>query len=225
MSTCEFCQEKSCAVAVLSHPELEWLSGKVERMRYEKGENLFRESALNSHIFYLKTGLVKLHMKVSDQRDFILSIAKPPCFLGLPTIFGDRVNQYSATALTACSLCIIDVSTFKHLIFHNGAFAYEIIADISRDDLNTFRRYVQLTHKQTPGRLAGVLLFFSEEVFKSLQFELPLDRNELSELLGLSREIVTRVLMQFRADGLISLDKKQISILDPEMLREVYRAG
>ena len=225
ISTCEFCLEKSCAAAVLSHPELDWLSDKVERVKYEKGEILFRESALNSHIFYLRTGLVKLHMKVSDQRDFILNISNPPCFLGLPTIFGDRVNQYSATALTTCGVCIIDITSFKDLIHKNGAFAYEIIADISRDDLHTFRRYVQLTHKQTPGRLAGVLLFFSDEVFKSLRFELPLARQELAELLGLSREIVTRTLSQFKEDGLIDIDKKQIEILKYAMLSDIYRAG
>ena len=224
-NTCEFWLEKSCAAAVLSDPELELLSGKVERVSYEKGEILFREGALNSHIFYLRSGLVKMHMKVSDQRNFILNIAKSPCFLGLPTIFGDKVNQYSATALTQCGVCIIDILTFKHMIHHNGAFAYEIIADISRDDLHIFRRYVQLTHKQTPGRLAGVLLFFADEVYNSLQFDLPLARNEVAELLGLSREIVTRALSQFHEDGLIGLDRKQVTILDHDMLKEIYRSG
>jgi len=224
-ATCEFCREKSCAVAVLSHPELDRLGGKVERVSYDKGESLFHEGALNSHIFYLRQGLVKMHMKVSEQRDFILNIATAPCFLGLPTIFGDKINQYSATALNPCGVCIIDISTFKDLILRNGAFAYEIIADISREELHNFRRYVQLTHKQTPGRLAGVLLFFADEVFHSLSFELPLARQELSELLGLSREIVTRALTQFRDGGLIDLDKKQVTILNYEMLKNVFRAG
>ena len=225
ISTCNACPEKSCAVAVLSEQELEWMSGRVQRVVYEKGDNLFHEGALNSHIFYLKKGLVKLHMKVTEQKDFILKIATPPSFLGLSTIFGDRVNRYSASALVPSQVCMIDVSTFNHLILHNGAFSYEIIADICKDDLSTYRRYVQLLHKQTPGRLAGVLLFFSNEVYQNATFELPLDRHELAELMGLSREIVTRTLMQFREGGLIEIDKKQISILKPGVLLDIYRAG
>lgn len=225
VSTCEFCQEKSCAVAVLSNSEQAWMSGTVQRVAYEKGETLFREGALNSHIFYMKKGLVKLHMKVTAERDFILKIATPPSFLGLPTIFGDRVNQFSATALEYTQVCMIDISTFNHLILHNGAFAYEIIADICKEELQTFRRHVELQHKQTPGRLAGVLLFFAKEVYRSPSFELPLDRSELAELLGLSREIVTRTLMQFREDGMIDLDKKHITILQSGQLEAIEQAG
>ncbi|MCB9283559.1 MAG: Crp/Fnr family transcriptional regulator [Lewinellaceae bacterium] len=224
-SRCIDCPDKSCAVAVLNEKELEWMSGKVQRVVYEKGENLFHEGTLNGHIFYLKRGLVKLHMKVTEQKDFILKVATAPCFLGLSTIFGDRINRYSATALEPSRVCMIDVATFNHLILHNGPFAYEILADICKDDLSTYRRYVQLIHKQTPGRLAGVLLFFSKKVYKSDHYELPLDRSELAEFMGLSREIVTRTLMQFREDGLIDIDKKHISILKPMVLMDIYRAG
>lgn len=224
-STCEFCQEKSCAVAVLSNAEQSWMSGTVHRVSFEKGETLFREGVLNSHIFYMKKGLAKLHMRVTDEKEFILKIAVPPCFLGLPTIFGDRINQYSVTAIEPTQVCMIDIATFSHLIRTNGAFAFEIIADICKDDLRTFRRHVMLQHKQTPGRLAGVLLFFANEVYHSPHFELPLDRSELAELLGLSREIVTRTLMQFREDGMIDLDKKSITLLHPEQLEAIEEAG
>ncbi|MBK7407054.1 MAG: Crp/Fnr family transcriptional regulator [Saprospirales bacterium] len=160
-----------------------------------------------------------------EHKEFIWKIAIAPCFLGLPTIFGDRVNRYSATALESSQICMIDLATFNHLILHNGAFGHEIIIDISKDDLNTFRRYVQLIHKQTPGRLAGVLLFFANMVYKNTCFELPLARSELAEVLGLSREVVTRTLMQFKEDGMIDLDKKQVTILKPKVLLEIYRAG
>jgi CRP/FNR family transcriptional regulator len=225
VSKCHDCQEKSCAVAVLNDQELEWMSGKVHRILYQKGESLFREGALNGHIFYLKKGLVKLHMKVTDQKDFIFKIAVPPCFLGLSTIYGDRINRYSATALEDAQVCMIDISTFNHLIHHNGEFAYEIISYISKDDLDTYRRHVRLIHKQTPGRLADLLLFFANEVYHAQEYELPLDRSELAEILGLSREIVTRTLMQFKEDGLIDIDKKVVAILDPDMLEEIHRAG
>jgi CRP-like cAMP-binding protein len=224
-SVCEFCKEKSCAVATLSNDEQAWMSGTVQRVKFERGETLFREGVLNSHIFYMKKGLVKLHMKVTEDRDFILKIATPPSFLGLPTIFGDRVNQFSATALETTEVCMIDISTFKHLILNNGNFAYEIIADICREELHTFRRHIELQHKQTPGRLAGVLLFFANDVYFSPSFELPLDRSELAELLGLSREIVTRTLMQFREDGMIEIDKKRITILQADQLKAIEQAG
>jgi CRP-like cAMP-binding protein len=225
VKTCKFCEEKSCAVARLNNTELDLLSENIQHMEFDKGETLFREGALNAHIFYLKQGLVKLHMKVTDERDFILKISLPPCYLGLATIFGDRVNRYSATALEPSRVCIIDINTFNSLIHSNGDFAAEIIADICRDELSNFERYVRLSHKQTPGRLAGSLLFFSDRVYKNLRFELPIDRSELAEMLGLSREIVSRTLTQFHQDGLVDIDKKHVAILDRDMLQEIFEAG
>ncbi|MBK7407053.1 MAG: hypothetical protein IPJ40_02630 [Saprospirales bacterium] len=40
-SDCVTCPDKSCAVAVLSSREQEWMDGKVQRVTFEKGENLF----------------------------------------------------------------------------------------------------------------------------------------------------------------------------------------
>ncbi|MBK8491358.1 MAG: hypothetical protein IPL49_10835 [Saprospirales bacterium] len=54
-SDCVTCPDKSCAVAVLSSREQEWMDGKVQRVTFEKGENLFREGALNGHIFLPET--------------------------------------------------------------------------------------------------------------------------------------------------------------------------
>lgn len=222
---CLDCPQKSCAMAVLKDSEVETLRGNVVEVAFEKGENLFRENALNAHVFYLKKGLVKIHVKVADNWDFIQKIVSAPSYLGLATVFGDRVNQYSATAIEPTSACCIDIEAFKGLIFKNSKFAYEIIADISKDELCSFRRYVNLTHKQSHGRLAGALLFFAEEVYHDNRFELPLTRKELAEMIGASRENVTRNLSQLKSEGILELDRQEVHILRPESLRSIYRSG
>lgn len=223
--SCKFCPDKSCAVTVLSDAELEALSGNVRHVAFDKGELIFREGVLNSHVFYLKKGLIKLHQTVHEDKEAILKICTPHCYLGLSTIFGDRINQYSATAIEDTEICVIDIATFKNLIYQNGRFGYEIIADVCKDQLTSYRRHVDLTRKQTNGRLAGVLLFFANNVYQSPTFELPLTRMELGEFLGISREGVTRGLTQFKEDGLIDVDKNTITLLQPDRLHSVFLNG
>ena len=68
---CKSCDVKSCAVAVLSDPELEVLSGNIAEVSFRKGATLFHEGALNAHVFYLQRGLIKIHKRASDEREHI----------------------------------------------------------------------------------------------------------------------------------------------------------
>ncbi len=222
---CKDCSDKSCAVAVLNEEELELLSSHIAEVSFDKGERLFKQDSLNAHVIYMKKGLAKVHMKTVGQKDYILKIATPPSYLGLPTIFGDCINQYSATALESTTACFIDIATFKHLIYTNGEFAFEIIEDICKDELCNFRRYVNQTHKQTPGRLAGALIYFSERVYKSKTFKLSLTRYEIAEMIGTSRESVTRNLTKLKEGKIIDIQRDFITILKPKVLNDISEFG
>lgn len=222
---CKICQYASCAIAELSASELDLMSENITRTQFLPGEQLFKQDTLSAHIIYIQKGLVKVHKQAPDNKDCILKIATAPAYLGLSTIFGDSINRFSATALEATTACFIDISTFKHLIYTNGRFAYEIIADVSRDELDIFNRFVSRMHKQIPGRLAGALIYFAEKVYQKDAFKLPLTRFELAEFIGASRESVTRHLSMLKDDGIIDLQKNRISILNFESLERIYQAG
>lgn len=222
---CKFCEDQSCAVSKLDEIELAFLSNNIAKVHFEKGEPLFKQDALNSYIVYIRKGAVKVHMHAEGQKEVILKITPAPAFLGLPTIFGDCINQYSATAVEPTDACCINIETFKKLIHQNGAFAYELIADISKDELCNFRHYVDQAHKQVPGRLAGALIYFAERIYHSIEFELPLTRNELAELIGTSRESATRNLHQLKDSGIIALERNRIQILKLASLKAIHQAG
>lgn len=222
---CKNCPVKSCAASALSDHELALMSSNVSEAEFSRGEALFKENILNSHVTYIQSGLVKIHMNATGGKEYIVKLVKAPAYLGLSTIFGDRVNNYSATALVPTTACYIDIDTFKSLIHGNGKFAFEIIADISRSDLLDYKRFAIQSHKQTPGRIAGVILYFAEKVYQDDSFELPLSRNEIAELIGISRESVTRALMNLKKDGIIDIEKHRVHILRIDSLRAIDEAG
>ncbi|MCB0639143.1 MAG: Crp/Fnr family transcriptional regulator [Lewinella sp.] len=201
------------------------MSEKITETRFKPGEQLFKQDTLNAHVVYIKEGVVKVHMRLTEDKDCILKIAPAPSYLGLSTIFGDSINRFSATAIETTAACFIDVQTFKHLINTNGRFAYEIIADLSRDELRLYSRFVNRMHKQVPGRLAGALIYFAKKVYKKDTFELPFTRSELAEYVGASRESVTRQLALLKEGAIIDLRKNQVSILNFKSLEKISQAG
>jgi len=224
MEICKFCSKRSSAAEHLGNEELEKLGGSCVEVSFEKGDIIFKQNALSSNIIYVREGLVKIHM-TGPEREQILKIAKGPTYLGIPTTLGDKVNNYSATALTYTKVCFIDINIFKDFISTNNDFAYEIIVNLCKNELGHFHRCVNQLQKQSPGRVAETLLFFANEIFESDTFDLPLSRHEFGDLTGNSRENVSRILSDLDKEGVIKIKGKNIQILEKDKLIFISKNG
>ncbi len=224
LEICKFCSKRSAAAEHLGNDELEKLGHSCVEVSFSKGDIIFKQNALSSNIIYIKDGLVKVHI-AGPEREQILKIAKGPTYLGIPTTFGDKVNHYSATALTETEVCFIDIGTFRDFIATNSDFAYEIIVDLCKNELSHFKRCVNQLQKQSPGRVAEALLYFADEIFNSDSFLLPLTRNELGDLTGCSRENVSRILADFNGEEMVDINGKEIKILNKKLLEQISKAG
>ena len=122
-ASCSSCLLKSKAVESLGENELHILGKGCVQAVFKKGETIFKENALSSNIIYLQTGLVKL-MIDGTHRMQILKIEKAPCYLGLPTTVGDKINHYSAVALEKTIACFVDINVFKELLKISPDFSY-----------------------------------------------------------------------------------------------------
>lgn len=221
---CIHCGSKSDAEKHLTQGELTTLGTNCARVNFKKGELIFQEGNLATNIVYLTSGLVKIHMKgpVSDK---ILRLTKAPAYLGLPTTIGDKVNQYSATALSNSTACFISLDIFRDFIVQNSGFAYEIILDLCRNELTDYQRYTNLSQKQLPGRLAEILMCLSEKIFESNRFELPLSITELADFISSSRESVSRQLSEFAKSKIIKLSGRELEIVNTELLQMICMKG
>lgn len=224
-ANCRDCSEKSCAAAVLNPNEVSVVDENSREAAFRKGDIIIHEGSMTSHIIYLKSGLVKEYQKGPNDKEQILQIIKKHTYLGLPSLFGDRVNHYSYAALADITVCYIDVNVFTQLIRQNGNFAYEILVSVSRDSLTNFHRFMNQSQKKTYGRVADALLYFSGIIFESKTFEIPFSRQEFADLVGISRESSTRVLTKFREEGILRLDGRTIEIVDPGLLQQISKNG
>jgi len=221
---CKLCGLKSRAAQHLTNDQLNILGKNCALVQFKRGDVVFKQDALSSNIIYIRNGYVKIHMK-GPERETILKISKAPTYLGMPTTFGDRINNYTATALSDLSVCFIDIDIFRNFIYQNGDFAYEIIMELCRNEIGHFHRCVNMTQKQVNGRIADALLFMADEIFHNEEFEMILNRNELSDLVHASRESVSRVLTQFHEEKLIELQTRQLKILNRKSLEIISQNG
>jgi CRP-like cAMP-binding protein len=222
--SCRDCKEKSCAAAVLNVNEINLINDNRTETEFKKGDIILHEGTMISHIIYLKSGLVKEYIK-SGEEEQILQIVKKYSYLGLPSLFGDRVNNYSYAALEDIKVCYIDLNVFNGLIKKNGNFAYEILVSVSSDSLNNFHRFMSQVKKRTYGRVADALLYFSRIIYESNEFEIPFTRQEFADLIGIARESTARVLAKFKDEGILDIDGRYITIKKMDLLTQISKNG
>jgi CRP-like cAMP-binding protein len=210
---------------ILLSSELDELRANTSMAAFQKREVIFRQQTPASHVLFVKSGLVKIYKEGRNKRNFILKIASPGEYIGLMSVFGGSMNQFSASAVNAAEIGYIERNSFNLVMQKNGEFARGVVKYLSEEGLFIFERLIGQSHKQLPGRIADVILYFSDNIFKKEEFEFPFTRRELAELAGTTKESFIRTLSEFKNDKIISLDGSRVMIKSMKIIRTLSELG
>lgn len=224
INECKSCDIKSKAALKLSEEQIEKLSFNCALTRFQKGDSVIKQGTFSTNVAYLRSGLVKLHI-AGPYYEQIVRIVKAPGYLGLPTTFGDKINQYSVSVIEEAEVCFIDMSTFRSLLFANPEFSYEIMIDICRNELELYNKCASRTQKQIRGKIAEVILEMAEKIYGCDTFTIPFNQEEIGNLIDASRESVSRVFNEFEKDGIINTSGKKLEIKNKESLLMISLKG
>ena len=222
---CELCELKDLFVDKLDGTQLDVVcSNKVEKS-FRQGETIIKAGSLIKDFVYLKSGLVKLYHSAPDGKEQIITIAKPFDYVSLLSVFSDRRYQYSVTALEDSVTCNLSMNEIRELIQENGTLALNMLSKMSRVADKIILDTLEIRRKHLRGRVAFLLLFFSQQVYFSDEFDLPLSRKEMAEYVGMTTENVIRSLSELRKDGILKIYGKTIHIVNMETLKSIASYG
>ena len=225
MDHCTNCKNRSELFDKLTDEELELISANKQKKHVAKGETIIVAGQPINEFIYLVDGLVKLQKIGRDGKAQIISVARPLDFVGLLTVFSNEDYQYTITTLVDSVFCKIDLSVIRGLASSNGKFALDILKHISVLSDQIIKHTYAINSKNLRGRIAMILLDFSNKHFQSDSYVLPLSRKELAELIDMTPENVIRILSEFRRDGLVNVKGKHIEILNKNLLEKIRDLG
>ena len=222
---CSDCLKRCNMFNHLSHDEIKYINESRYEAKFRAGETIFKQGSPTSHIVSFSIGLAKLYMEANNHRDVIISLVQPTSLIGGAGLYLDGRHKFSLAALIDCNVCFIDIKPFKELIKSNSNFAVSFIEDISLQDNRLMKKLVNTTIKQSHGRMAEVLLYMAQSVFRKYEFDIVLSRQELADFTGMSKEGAIRILKEFKSDGLIECENQEFRIIDIKRLEEISLNG
>lgn len=203
--------------------ELEQISGLARVRNYKKNMIIFMEGEPGEALYFVISGKVKISKTTADGKEQILHILQHGDVFA-EVVLIDR-GPYPATAevIEPGQIGMLRNDDIENLVRRNPEIALKLLKLMSKRLRMAQMQIRDLALKDTYGRLAGMLLILGkehgEETAGGVKIDLPLSRQELANLIGTTRETVTRVLGDFKKYKCIDLDKQAIIIINQEKLK------
>lgn len=217
--SCSGCPARDRAIcATLPDPVLDamYRMGRTELLR--RGETLLWESDEALVVGTVRTGLLKLTASLDDGREQILGLAFPGDFVGRP--FAARAG-HCITALADTRLCVFRRTSFDGFAREHPELEHALLGR-TLDELDRARRWMLLLgRKSASERVATLLREIAERSGREAgeRVTLPLGRQQMADLLGLTIETVSRNMTRLKRDGVIALpDTRSYVVADEAAL-------
>lgn len=217
-------------ISIFSELKDEFLD-KIHRMsvlrKYGKGRIIFMEGEPGDAFFYVKSGLIKISKLSRDGREHILHILNEGHIFAEITLFSKTVYPATAEVLEEAEIGMIKNEDLEKVIMENPELSLQLIKYLNRRLEEAHMKIRNLALYDTYGRTAQALIKLAEDYgrksSKGVELDLNISRQELANIVGTTRETVTRVLTAFKKEHSIDIDKNTITIVDLEKVKEWFR--
>jgi len=230
---------RTAKVAVNSMPELAIfrdfspaLRNALESVQcityYPAGAVLFVESQPSRGVFFLSRGRIKLSVCARDGKTLILRVAKPGDALGVGAAVCGRTYEATAETLEACEISFIRPSDLLRLMSQYNEFAMRMAEYLSQEYNSTCRELRSLMLSESASeRLARLLVGWLDtngDTKHRGQMKLTLTHEEIAQMIGTSRETVTRLLTGFRKKQFVQRHGSTIVVCNRGALESLITA-
>lgn len=184
----------------------------------ERGATIFSASEARDRIGIIIHGIARTHLNAPDGRRLSVRFARTGDTIG--SITAERAGL-SAQAVTDCTILRLDGHALGELIAEDGRVGLTFIVEMSRRLVDTYATLAANTFGTMRERVARQLLDIAMETRSPVGLVAPLTQQDLADSVGTVREVVARVLREFRDEGLVQTEPSRIVINDPDGLAAI----
>lgn len=184
---------------------------------------LFQQGALAREVYFLDSGLVKYSHIIRRGREFIVDLRFPGSLLGIASVIVQKPYPVAAITLTQCRLRRIAATDFISSIRLDSSFSWSVQQMQCYELYNEVARIVQLGSLSAQDRVEHLLwqlnsVMSLNQKGKEIRLRLLLKRWEISQMVGITPQYLSKLLKHMEEDGIIRQEKGWIVIPDLERL-------
>ncbi len=200
---------------------------RLFRRRVRAGESLFRPGQPMHALYFVHAGYFKLRVSSTDGREKVTGFRMRGDLLGLDALGADFYGA-EAVALDTSEVWVLPTAQLPEIAGKSPGFSAHITATLSAEIRRDWAWMLSVGTLSADQRVTAFLLELSDRQhglgFSASQLILRMTRAELGNFLSLQLETVTRALSRLALAELISVDRREVRLRDPEALRRTLSA-
>ena len=211
----------------LDPTDREAIRSRSRPRRFDAGSTLMYEGQVGTEVLVLVSGRVKVSYLTRDGREVILDFRGPGELLGEIAVVDGNPRSNTVGAIEAVEALAMPAADFKALVASSPTLANELLQNMIRRFRDSDRKLIEFGASHTVGRVAARLVEMVERFGTATStghvIDLPITQDELAGWTGASREAVAKALQALRELGLITTERRRLTVLDLEGLKQRYR--
>ncbi|MGR3179576.1 MAG: Crp/Fnr family transcriptional regulator [Candidatus Anammoxibacter sp.] len=210
--------------SALDEQDIAGIASVTEIRSYKKNRVIFNQGDTGNVLFILISGLVKIFLTDKDGKENILKVIYEDDFFGEMSLLDGNFRSATIIALENSKALLIYREDLFKLIQSYPLIGYNMMVALSRRLRATNNDIASLNFLNSYGKVARVLLGFVTKRGKqesgNIVIDLPISRQEMAEMAGVSRETFSRILKKYKEMGCLKVKGKTIIITNQEILKE-----
>jgi CRP/FNR family transcriptional regulator len=217
-----------CLALGLDQADLGWLEQATGcRRRVARDERLYRVGQPFRNLYAIRFGHFKTYRLGNAGEQQITGFQMASELLGLDAISAER-HQCEATALEDSEVCEIPFASLEQLFSHEPELLHRFHRIMGQEITREQDLVLLLANMRAEQRFAVFLINLSARYaargYSPTCFQLRMSREEIGNYLGLTIESISRLLSRFKKQGLLKVDKRELTLVEPAVL-EAMAAG
>ena len=201
----------------LGRDSLQRFAEVTREKRYPKGSVIVFADDPGDSLYLVRAGRVKVVLLGDDGREVILGVLGVGEHFGELSLIDDQPRSAHVIAMEDSLLLVLRREDFRRRVEASPAVAWALLAELSRRLRVADKKIGGLVLLDVPGRIARVLLENAPDETSNL-VQRRLTHQTIAQMIGASRETVSRTMRDFQEAGWISVEKRVIKITDREAL-------
>ena len=192
-----------------------------ELQTYKKGELIY-EKGKHANFFYLiKRGVVKAHRMDDQGKELITQLYKEGDFFGNHAIDAQTAYDDFATAMEDCQIYTVSREEFQKILSENSKIAMQLVEVLNKNLSELKQHLMEMAYGSVRKKTASTILLFAERIQKHPLKSIRISRADLAGVAGMAPESLIRTLSDFKKEGLIEIEGRNIKLIDTEALKEI----
>jgi CRP/FNR family cyclic AMP-dependent transcriptional regulator len=223
--SCKLCSEGF--FCDLPKTEMEAFQKIKFTVAYPAGAALFVEGQVCRGVYILCKGRVKLSATSSAGQTLIFKIAQPGEVLGLNATLSGVAHETTAETGQPCQLNFVKRDDFVKFLTEHGDACMHAAIHLSRECQQAYQHLRSFVMSSAPERIARLMLDWSQGdsgMATAHGIKVALTHDEIGQIIGMSRETVTRTLATFRKQRIAELHGSSLLIQDMSAVQKLAGA-